>query len=99
MSAWEIIGFIAIIVVLILAIWLLNRSEKRTKTKWKLDAYRLLEEKNPDPKNVREAIKFIRIYQGRIRKDPEFTQLDKMLCGLLYEIEPIEDKQEKKVKK
>lgn len=99
MSAWEIIGFIAIVIVLILAIWLLNRSEKRTKTKWKLDAYKLLEEKNPNPKKVREAIKFIRIYQGRIRKDPEFTQLDKMLCDLLNEIEPIVDKQEKKAKK
>ena len=87
MPVWEIIGFVLIIVVLGVAIWLLSRSEKRTKNKWKLAAYKLLEEKNPDPEKVKETIRFLRVYGGRISKDPEFTQLDGLLRDLLREID------------
>ena len=86
MSAWEIIIFVLIILALVAAIWLLNRSEKKTKNKWKLTAYNLLEEKNPDPNKVKETIKFIRIYQGRFNKDPEFAQLDNLLCDLYRDV-------------
>ena len=79
-------------------IWLLRRSEGKTKNKWKLAAYNLLEVKNPDPQKVRETIKFLRIYGGHFRKDPEFTQLDILLCDLLRETgKP--DKTDKKTKK
>jgi hypothetical protein len=91
MSAWEIIVFILIVLAIGAAIWLLHLSEKRTKTQWKLTAYRLLEEKNPDPKKVKETVKFLRIYAGRISKDPEFTHLDKLLCDLYLEIHKPDD--------
>jgi hypothetical protein len=87
MSAWDIVGFILILSALVAVICLLHRSEKGTKNKWKLAAYNLLEEKKPDPKKVRETIKFLRIYGGRFRKDSEFTQLDLLLSDLLHEIE------------
>jgi hypothetical protein len=87
MSWWEIVAFILIVIALAVSIWLLHRSEKRTKNKWKLTAYKLLEEKNPDPKKVKETIKFLHIYGGRISKDPEFTQLDLLLSDLLREID------------
>jgi len=102
MAWWEIFVFILIVIALAVSIWQLNRSEKRTKNKWKLSAYKLLEEEKPDPKKVRETIKFLRIYGGRISKDPEFTQLDTLLCGLLREIdipENITATKNKKIKK
>jgi hypothetical protein len=101
MSWWEIVAFILIVIVLAVSIWLLIRSEKRTKNKWKLTAYKLLEEKNPDPKKVKETIKFLRIYGGRINKDHEFTQLDILLCDLYREIEKSDniDKKIKNIKK
>jgi hypothetical protein len=98
MSAWEIITFVLVILAIAAALWLLYRSEKRTKKKWKLTAYRLLEEKNPDPKKIKDTIRFIRIYGGRISKDPEFTHLDKLLCDLYLEIGKF-DNNDKKAKK
>ncbi len=86
MAVWEIVVFILIVLSLVVAIWLLNRSEKKTKNKWKLAAYNLLEEKNPDPKKIKETVKFIRIYGGHFTKDPEFNQLDVLLCNLYREI-------------
>jgi hypothetical protein len=86
MAWWEIVVFILIIIALAVSIWLLNRSERRTKNRWKLTAYKLLEEEKPDPEKVKETIKFIRIYEGRINKDPEFKQLDLLLCDLFREI-------------
>lgn len=80
------------------AIWLLHRSEKRTKNRWKLTAYKLLEEKDPNPEKVKETVKFLRIYGGRISKDPEFTHLDKLLCDLYGEIRKSDDI-DKKTKK
>jgi FtsZ-interacting cell division protein ZipA len=85
MSVLDIVGFILIVIALVAAIWLLHRSESKTKNKWKLAAYNLLEEKNPDPQKVKETVKFLRIYGGRFRKDPEFTQLDILLCDLYRE--------------
>ena len=98
MSVWEIVVFILIVLAMAAAIWLLHRSEKRTKNRWKLTAYKLLEEKNPDPEKVKETVKFLRIYGGRISKDPEFTHLDKLLCDLYREIRKSDDI-DKKTKK
>ena len=95
MSAWEIIIFVLVILAIAAGLWLLYRSEKRAKNKWKLTAYRLLEEKNPDPKKIKETVKFLRIYGGRISKDPEFTHLDKLLCGLYLEIGKFDDTDKK----
>jgi len=98
MSAWEIIVFILIVLAVAAAMWLLYRSEKRTKNTWKLTAYRLLEEQDPDPKKIKETVKFIRIYGGRFSKDPEFAHLDKLLCALYLEIGKFDDI-DKKTKK
>ncbi len=101
MGTWEIIIFILIIVALVALIWLLNRSEKKTKNKWKLTAYRLLEEEKPDPKKIKETVKFVRIYGGRFSKDPEFAQLDNLLCDLYRDVakNDIDDTKHAKSKK
>jgi predicted Holliday junction resolvase-like endonuclease len=87
MSVMDIVIFILIILALAVALYLLRRSEAKTKNKYKLDAYNLLEEKNPDPKKVKETIKFLHIYGGRFRQDHEFQQLQILLTDLLNEIE------------
>jgi hypothetical protein len=101
MSWWEITVFFVIVLALAATIWLLNRSERRTKNKWKLTAYKLLEEKDPDPEKVLETVKFLRVYGGRFAKDPEFMQLDKLLCDLYREIKRVDisDTKTNKVKK
>ena len=87
MSATDIIFFIAIILVLAGIAYLLHRSEAKTKNKHKITAYNLLDEKNPDPKKIKETIRLLRLYGGHWRKDQEFVQLIKLLTDLLYEIE------------
>ena len=91
--------FILFIFALIAAYYLLHRSEVKTKNKHKMTAYNLLEEKNPDPKKIKETIKLLRLYGGRFRRDPEFEQLTKILIDLLYEIETTGAVSESKVKK
>ena len=79
--------FIIFILAVVAALFLLHRSEAKTKNKHKMTAYNLLEEKNPDPKKIRETIKLLRLYGGRFRRDQEFQQLIKLLVDLLYEVE------------
>jgi hypothetical protein len=83
MSAVDIIVFILIILAMGAVIYLLHRIEVKTKNKYKLIAYSLLEEKNTDPKKVKETIKMLRLYGGRFRKDHEFGQLQILLTDLL----------------
>ncbi|OGN99249.1 MAG: hypothetical protein A2Y58_03115 [Chloroflexi bacterium RBG_13_51_52] len=87
MQATDIIFFIALILVLAGVTYLLYRSEGSAKNKHKMTAYNLLEEKNPDPKKIKEAIRLLRLYGGHWRKDQEFVQLITLLSDLLYEIE------------
>ena len=91
--------FILFILALVAAFYLLHRSEVRTKNKHKMTAYNLLEEKNPDPKKVKETIKLLHLYGGRFRKDPEFEQLIGLLIDLLNEIEKTGVVLDKKVRK
>jgi len=91
--------FILFIFALVAAFYLLHRSEVRTKNKYKMTAYNLLEEKNPDPKKVKETIRLLHIYGGRFRKDPEFEQLVKLLINLLAEIEDTGVVPESKIRK
>jgi hypothetical protein len=79
--------FILIIVALILIIYFLNRIEKRTKLNFIKNAYRLLEDINPTPKDIRDTIKGLRLYGGRLRKDKECIQLVKRLLEKLNTIE------------
>jgi hypothetical protein len=54
---------------------LLSRLDRRTKNKHKQMAYRLLETSGPDPKEVKNIIKLLRLYGGRWRKDKECIEL------------------------
>ena len=87
MQATDILFFIGIILVLAGVIYLLYRSESKTKNKHKMTAYNLLEEKNPNPKKIKETIKLLRLYGGHWRKDQEFVQLINLLNDLLDEID------------
>ena len=71
----EYVSFILVILALVFILYLLNRLDKRTKNKWRKNAYDLLEMHNPDKTEVINTIKYLRLYGGRIRKDKEFVQL------------------------
>lgn len=89
----DILFFILIILALVAAFWFLHVSEYKTKDKHKIAAYNLLEEKNPDPKKIKQTITALRLYGGRFRKDHEFSQLQIMLSDLLDETEnPVKTK-------
>ncbi len=79
--------FILIIIVLALIIYLLNRIEKKTKLNYKKTAYQLLEGINPTPKEIKDTIKGLRLYGGRIRKDKECVQLVQRLLEKLDTVE------------
>ena len=82
--------FFLIIVALVLIIYLLSRVEKRTKLNYKKNAYELLEGVNPTPKEIKDAIKGLRLYGGRLRKDKECVELVKRLAEKLNTVEKIE---------
>jgi hypothetical protein len=67
--------FILIILALVAAFIFLQRSDKKTKNRHKVDAYKLLDSPNPAPEEIVKTIKFLRLYGGRWRKDKEFLQL------------------------
>lgn len=91
--------FIVFIIALIAAYYLLHRSEVKTKNKHKIAAYNLLEEKNPNPKKVKETIRMLHMYGGRFRRDPEFEQLITLLLDLMHELEKSDVVPDKKVRK
>jgi hypothetical protein len=79
--------FILIILVLVAGFVFLQRSDKRTKNKYKMDAYRLLDTPDPNPDEILKTIKFLRLYGGRWRRDKEFLQLIDRLIERLKGIE------------
>ncbi len=83
----ENVVFFLIIIALILIIYLLNRIEKRTKLNYKKNAYQLLEGINPTPKEIKDTIKGLRLYGGRLRKDKECVQLVQRLLEKLDTVE------------
>jgi len=66
---------ILVIIGLVAIMYLLIRYEKRVKLKYKKTAYSLLEDAKPSPKEIRDAIKGLRLYGGRWMKDKECSQL------------------------
>lgn len=98
-QATDILFFIGLIIVLGGAFYLLLRSEGKTKNKYKMAAYNLLEEANPDPKKIKDTIRMLRLYGGHWRKDQEFVQLIRLLSELLNEIERTGAIQNSRVKK
>jgi hypothetical protein len=79
--------FALIILALVAAFVFLQRSDKKTKNKYKMDAYKLLDSPNPAPNDILKTIKFLRLYGGRWRKDKEFIQLIDRLLARLKTIE------------
>ena len=67
--------FFLFLLVMVALLILLIRVDRRTRNRYKKTAYRLLETDNPDTKEVRNTIKGLRLYGGRIRKDKESAQL------------------------
>ncbi len=95
----DVLFFVGLILVLVGGFYLLHRSETKTKNKYKMTAYNLLEEKNPDPKEVENTLRMLHVYGGRFRKDPEFDQLQVLLIDLLRDIENTGVATGRKVKK
>jgi hypothetical protein len=79
----EYVVFVLIIAALVLVLVLLNRVEKSTKLNLKKTAYRLLEGINPTPKEIKDTIKGLRLYGGRLRKDKECIELVRRLTEKL----------------
>lgn len=67
--------FILMIVALVGLFILLTKSEARTKNRYKEKAESLLAISDPDLKEVRETIKHLRLYGGRIIKDKDALKL------------------------
>jgi hypothetical protein len=87
MTALDIISLVLLILVLGSLAYLLYRMDVSAKNKHKMTAYNLLDEKNPDPKKIKNSIKMLRLYGGRWRKDPESMELIRLLTNLLDKIE------------
>ena len=71
----DIAVFILIIIALVALFIYLTKSETRTKNRYKEKAESLLETHDPDRKDVRETIKYLRLYSGRIFRDKEALRL------------------------
>jgi hypothetical protein len=88
MGFWDYFFFIAIIIVLAGASYLLTRMEKRTKVKVKKEAYRLLDKPEATRDEIIKNIKMLRLYGGRWFKDKEFKQLTDRLIEKLEKKRP-----------
>lgn len=71
----DIFYFILIILALVGVFFLLVRWEKRAKRSYKEKANNLLLASDPDPKEVVDTIKNLRLYAGRFKKDKEAVSL------------------------
>jgi hypothetical protein len=64
-----------LILVLIAAAFYIHKIDTRIKNKYKKEAYRLLEMSAPSRKEIKDTIKGLRLYSGRIIRDKEAVQL------------------------
>lgn len=71
--------FIIMIVVLVGAWILVNRFDKRAKQRYRRDAYRVLDLDNPSDAEVKDVLRGLALYGGRVRKDKEFVELIKKI--------------------
>jgi hypothetical protein len=86
-SDMDYLWFALMVLVMVGAFWLLKRSEKATKNKHKIAAYRLLDAPDPSAKEIKSTIKLLRLYRGSWRKDKEFTELINRLITRLNKID------------
>jgi hypothetical protein len=71
--------FALFVLALVGVLFLIRKMDARDKNKYKKAAYGLLEASNPDPKEVKNTLRGLRLYGGRFRKDKEFMLLIKRL--------------------
>ena len=71
----DVLYFILFFLALAGIYYLINRWETGDKDNYKQKAARLLMTSDPDPKEVKNTIKFLRLYAGRIKKDKEAIKL------------------------
>ena len=65
----------ALIVLALIGAWMLvNRIDRRAKERYRRDAYRIL-----DKKEVKDTLRGLSLYGGRLKKDKEFDELKKRL--------------------
>lgn len=84
---WSYFWFALIVLGLMAAWFILNRMDRRTKNKYKKEAYRLLETPSATAKEITYNIKMLRLYGGRFRKDKEFVQLVNRLIEKLEKMD------------
>lgn len=82
----EYVTFALLILFLVFMLLLINRLDRRTKSKWRKSAYDLLEMGEPDPEEIVKTLKGLRLYGGRVRRDKEFQQLISRLRDMLDSI-------------
>ena len=71
--------FFLVILALIGVFIILTRIDRKAKNNYKTDAYELLETSSPDPKRLKNCIRGLRLYSGRIKKDKEARDLVRRL--------------------
>lgn len=71
----DIFLFVVVIIGMAGILYLLMRWEKRTKQNFKDKASDLLLVSDPNPKEVKDTLKNLHLYAGRIRKDKEALRL------------------------
>jgi cbb3-type cytochrome oxidase subunit 3 len=81
------VWFVLFILFLALILFVLNKMDRINKNKHREAAYTLLETVDPDPKEIRDTIKGLRLYGGRLRKNQEFMKLIRQLQDKLASIQ------------
>jgi hypothetical protein len=83
MVVMDYVYFFGFIAILIVAYIFVTRAENNNKKKFKKHAYQLLDEANPNPREVKTTIRHLGLYRGRWRKDREISQLiDRLIAKL-----------------
>lgn len=74
---------IAVVVIVILLTIAVSVVLAKAKEAYKQDAYRLLKQTGPDPKDVKQTVTALNRYVGRWRKDEEASRLIERLVRTL----------------
>jgi hypothetical protein len=70
----------ALILLALIGIFIfVTRLDNKAKNRHKADAYEMLEISDPDPKKLKDCVRGLRLYSGRIRKDHEAMDLSRQL--------------------
>jgi hypothetical protein len=71
--------FILVILALVAVFIFLMKLDRKAKNNYKVNAYELLETDSPDPKQVKDCVRGLRLYGGHIKKDKEANDLIRRL--------------------